>query len=216
MNQDRETIRNLVKEGYNEIADTYRSLLDKDIDSLAIFKKFISLINNQKKILDLGCGSGSVSKYFFKNEFDYLGIDLSEKQIALAKSLFQNHQKSFIVADMLSYCKLLPSNSLDGIIALFSIFHLPRELHESLFYEIKRILSNNAPILFTAFDSEWEGVENNWLKGNMPMFWSNHPFSWYLKLLNQLRFEKIDIFNRKEFFDGNEENQYFLLYRKKD
>ena len=117
---------------------------------------------------------------------------------------------------MLNHCKSFSSNSVDGVIALFSIFHLPRAMQQSLFFEIRRILSNNSPILFTAFDSDNEGSEDNWLRGNKPMYWSNYPYEWYDTLLEKLHFDKIEIFNRKVLFDGNEENQYFFLFVKHD
>lgn len=55
----------LVKDGYNEIATSYEMTIDKIIPDLAIFNKFVSLISSQKRILDLGCGSGSKVGWFF-------------------------------------------------------------------------------------------------------------------------------------------------------
>ena len=215
MSQEDKDIYKLVQDGYNEVAESFFKLKDSTFDRLEIFHEFTQLIQNSKKVLDLGCGPGSVSKYFFDHDFQYIGIDISEKQIALASSLYPNKDSQFVVTDMLTFCKEQPENSFDGIIGLFSIFHLPRTIHRQLFVEIKRILSSRAPVLFTAFDSDEEGIEENWLHGNKPMYWSNHSYKWYISLLDNLGFNQVKVFNRKVIFDGNKENQFYLLFTKK-
>lgn len=97
MGLDNENIPKLVKDGYNDIADTFKILIDEALENLEIFKKFISLIEYERKILDLGCGPASVSDFFFENNFKYTGIDLSEKQIDLARSTFPGEKNRFIV-----------------------------------------------------------------------------------------------------------------------
>ena len=69
-----------------------------------------------------------------------------------------------------------------GIVALFSIFHLPRTLHVTLFTEIRRVLLPSAPLLFTCHPSSWEGFEPDWMGAN-EMFWSNFSHKWYLQTL---------------------------------
>lgn len=213
MSERKKSLLKLIKNGYNEIALTHDNFTDKNISSLAIFLKFVSLSTEGKYILDLGCGSGSaVSEYFFEKGFSYLGIDLSEEQISLARKRFANYTNNFQVNEMLHFCQSIKENTFDGIIALFSIFHLPKEDHIILFQEIKRILKENAPILFTAFDSSDEGMEENWLGGTKQMFWSNHPYTWYESELMKIGFNKIETFSRNIKFANEDEIQYFLLF----
>ena len=205
---------NLVKNGYNEIANIYNSTTDKNITKLEIFKDFISLLGKEKRILDLGCGSGlKVGEYFFKNDFKYTGIDFSEEQINLAKKNFPYQKNCFQRAEMVQYCKQLSNDSFDGVIALFSIFHLPINKQVQLFIEIKRILTDKSPMLITVSTSDDEGIEENWLGGTSPMYWSNKLPSWYEEKLSEIGFEKVEGYTRTVFFDNKDEIQNFLLYK---
>lgn len=51
------------------------------------------------KVLDLGCGYGSISQYFHPDT-DYLGIDLNESYIAEARRQFKRENSDFIVGDI--------------------------------------------------------------------------------------------------------------------
>lgn len=205
----------LVKEGYNEIATTYESTIDKSIPNLAIFKKFVSLIKNQKRILDLGCGSGSkVSWYFFENSFDYIGVDISEEQLALAKKSFPKFADHFIEDEMLEFCKSQNDNTFDGLLALFSIFHLPLTQQLELFKELTRILTDGAPFLLSTSNSDDEGIEENWLGGTKPMYWSNKPTDWYETTLTELGYTIREREKRTSYFYDEEETIWFVLFQK--
>lgn len=51
------------------------------------------------KVLDLGCGYGSISQYFGP-DVNYLGIDLNESYIAEAQRQFKSPNSDFIVGDI--------------------------------------------------------------------------------------------------------------------
>lgn len=210
--QDEDNIR-LVKNGYNVIAIIYEHFADPTIASLEIFSKFVSLLNENRKILDLGCGSGkAISKYFLENDFNYTGVDISNEQIKLAWKNFPYFKQSFLESEMLEFCKSAEYNSFDGCIALFSIFHLPPTVQINLFKELKRILTNNSPFLFTCADTDEESYEENWLGGQKPMYWSNKPIKWYEETLLKNDYALIDKYVRKFVFANEEEIQHFLLF----
>jgi 2-polyprenyl-3-methyl-5-hydroxy-6-metoxy-1,4-benzoquinol methylase len=53
-------------------------------------KKFANIKNfNNKNILEVGCGIGTMSSYFVKKGANYTGIDLSEKSIEITKRRFK-------------------------------------------------------------------------------------------------------------------------------
>lgn len=212
-NKEIDEAKILVKEGYNAIAEIHDGFADKNISQLEIFKQFIKLVGNKKRILELGCGSGFMGDYFLTNKYFYTGIDFSESQIELAIKNLPNHKSNFKLAEMQSYCNSLPSNSADGIIALFSIFHLPKSQHLELFRDIKSILTKESPVLFTAADSESEGTEDNWIGGGKTMYWSNYPYTWYEEKLPEIGFKHINTFRREFEFANEIEIQYFLLFQ---
>lgn len=207
-------VTKMVKEGYNEIAEIYEKYADKTALELAIFKQFIDLIGSKKRVLELGCGAAcTTGRYFLSNQYQFTGIDLSEKQLALAKKFLPEHEKNFHLAEMVSYTAAQVDNSFDAVLALFSVFHLPKDKHLELFKHIKRILTKGSPVLFTAADSENEGTGDNWLGSTKTMFWANYPYSWYEKKLVELGFKHISTFRREFNFANEIEIQYFLLFQ---
>lgn len=152
--------------------------------------------------------------YFFENGFDYTGVDVSEVQLNLAKKNFSQFADNFIVDEMLRYCKAQSDNSFDGLLALFSIFHLPLKDQLELFKELKRILKDDAPFLLTTSNSDDEGTEENWLGGTKPMYWSNKPTEWYETTLTELGFTILERETRTSYFYDEEETICFIIFQK--
>ena len=48
-------------------------------------KKFIGTKIKNKKILEIGCGIGTLAHYFIKNHGEYYGIDISDKSLNIAR-----------------------------------------------------------------------------------------------------------------------------------
>src|SRR5215469_9255062 len=86
----------LIQENYNKEAARYVKMSQAQTESLfRLFSLYETQTKNlrPKKILDVGCGTGTVvpalSALGLFREAEYLGVDLSAGMIALAK---QNHE----------------------------------------------------------------------------------------------------------------------------
>ncbi len=164
--------------------------------------------------MELGFGNGKpIAENLIQNGFDYVGIDISDRQVELARSYFPKHKERFEQGEMLQFCKKADAESFGGVISMFAIFHLPRIYHLELFCEIQRILKNGAPVLFTCHNSVWEGMEENWL-GAPQMFWSNFLNRWYELTLRELGFTFVASYRKVVQFTGKDETQYFILFVK--
>jgi SAM-dependent methyltransferase len=62
------------------------------------FLKPNKIIGN-KKILDFGCGQGSAVNYFHKLGYKSYGVDISRKDLNIAKKFYKNIKKNFIQVD---------------------------------------------------------------------------------------------------------------------
>ena len=113
---------------------------------------------------------------------------------------------------MLQFCRQSDKDVFNGIIAVFSIFHLPREKHLELFKEIKRITKSGSPFLCSVADQKHEGFENNWL-GADKMWWSSFSRQWYENTFVELGFEEIAKYQEKARFNNADEINWYLLYR---
>ena len=97
------------------------------------------------RILDLGCGNGSLSNLLAKKGYEVVGVEESEQGFTIASKNFPNCH--FIQASIydLPYAKL--QNSFDVVIAVEVIEHLfyPRELARSA----KNCLKPNGRLILT-------------------------------------------------------------------
>src|SRR5579864_6140641 len=77
--------KNLVREGYDKVAKDYSE--SRDIfHNRKYLEKFSSMLQKGSSILDVGCGAGKpVDDYLVQQGFAVEGIDISPKQIELAK-----------------------------------------------------------------------------------------------------------------------------------
>jgi len=205
----KENPKNIVREGYDKIAsqyDEYREPFNNE-DEL---NEFMSLVKPGGHILDAGCGSGVVARALVDKGFQVTGIDISKKMLELAKDRVP--EATFEVADMTAL--EFEDNSFDGIVSTYAVFHIPRAKHFSLFQDFHRILKKGSALLFSigskeidATDGVWEWEEFQ----SVPMFWSYHPPTKTVELLESADFHLV--FSRDVEQAG--EKHHWILSRAK-
>jgi ubiquinone/menaquinone biosynthesis C-methylase UbiE len=196
--------RNLVKEGYNEIAWKYQAKRHV-FDHTKELKKFTALLQKSASIIDVGCGAGvPVTRFLVDSGFRVVGIDFSEKMLRLARKNVP--QAKFIRKDMTRLD--FADNSFDGLTAFYSIIHVPREKHASLFKTFNRILKPNGIMIVCMGPDEWEATENYY---GVKMFWSQYSPEKSLQLVKIAGFDVI--FDR--ILERGKEKHYWILARSK-
>ena len=204
---------NIVKEGYKKAARSYRDQKNRTQCELPIFQQFLHF-STLKRVLELGCATGfPIAKTILEYGIDYVGIDLSEVQINLARQEFSQWSEKFQIAEMLEFCRECPSSSFDGVISMFTIRHLPRIYHAELYTEIYRILQPNGYMLIDCAFEPDESFDDSWL-GETKMFWSTFSKSWTMQTLKELNFQLLNSYEHNEYFNGALEKTLFLLYQK--
>ncbi len=104
---------------YDSIADAYSvAMNDYTPDEERI--KFTKLITPGGMILDLGCAAGRDSIYYSSKGFQTVGVDLSEKLLAIARQ--KAPQLTFLQQDVRDL--RFPDTSFDGIWACAIFLHL--------------------------------------------------------------------------------------------
>ena len=176
-----------VRRGYDELAERYLAWGQgvQGDPRPRLVQSFAQRLPSNARVLDLGCGAGLPSTYQLARRFDVVGVDFSETQIRLARENVP--AATFICAD---FAKLdLPQASFDGISALYSISHIPRDEHRALFVRIASWLKPGGILLASlgAADSpDWMG---EWL--GVPMFFSSHKADMNRELLRDAGFSLI-------------------------
>ena len=217
-------IEKLVKEGYNAAAEEHseqKKLMDDDyiahsrvnLDIYNQFKAELSSIDGG--VIELGCGDSlPIGIDLLDSGFDYTGIDLSEAQIELARKNNPDYQSAFVVGEMLSEMQNQAKNSIAGVCAFFSIFHIPRTHHVSLLTSIYANLKSDGVLLITIDPTAWEDVNENWLVENNKMYWSFFSSKWYEITLQEIGFTQISMYQTKISFNNQDEIQNFYLFKK--
>ncbi|MCY3410754.1 MAG: class I SAM-dependent methyltransferase [Candidatus Heimdallarchaeota archaeon] len=200
-----------VKEGYKHAAKLYREDKDPNQADIPVFKEWLSKVNS---VIELGCASGfPIAERIIESGISYTGIDLSPEQISMAKSAYPQWAENFIEAEMLSFLSTCEDNSVDGIVSMFSIRHLPRNLHASLFSECSRVLKPDGFLLI----DHTEGIgddRDSWFNG-LPMYWSGFSLEWQKITLRDLGFVEQNCCEDVKVFLGVEEKTLFCYYQNK-
>jgi SAM-dependent methyltransferase len=118
------------------------------------------------RVLDLGCGAGLPTTRELARRFAVTGVDLSARQIALAR---QNVPAAeFIQADVTELD--LPPESLDGVAAFYSIIHVPRHQQPELLQDVASWLRPGG-LLVAALGTQAAEADFDEFLG-APMYWS--------------------------------------------
>jgi len=134
----------------------------------SMLERFAGFLPERARILELGCGPGVPSTRQLARRFQVTGIDISPEQLELARRNVP--EAAFLEADM-AELRLAPG-SFDGVVALYSILHLPREEHGPLFERIAGWLVPGGFMLVTLGAVDDPGSIEQWL--GVPMFFSSH------------------------------------------
>jgi len=136
-----------VKKFYNTFKD-HQNKLGINIRHRTIFKNLKKAgLKPDSKVLEIGCGIGTVSSLIlsFITEGKFVGVDISDESISLAKKLNAKHKNAeFVVNDMSSYTHAL---KFDFVVLPDVLEHIPLEQHANLFRVISSLTADQAVVL---------------------------------------------------------------------
>jgi SAM-dependent methyltransferase len=117
---------------------------DKPLDRalLAAFAEWVQAAGNAR-VADVGCGPGRVTAVLEDLGLDAFGVDLSPEMIALARRTHPDVR--FEVGSMLALD--IPDASLGGVLANYSIIHVPWEHRADVFAEFHRVLAPGGQLM---------------------------------------------------------------------
>lgn len=110
--------------------------------SLALFADLVRDAGGGS-VADVGCGPGYVTRHLHDLGVDAFGIDLSSEMIAIARR--DHPDLRFEVGTMTDLD--LADHSVAGVIAFWSVIHIPDEVVPTVFAEFGRVLRPGGPVL---------------------------------------------------------------------
>jgi SAM-dependent methyltransferase len=95
------------------------------------------------RVADVGCGPDRITAYLHKLGLPVFGIDLSPQMVALAR---QTHPDLRFTEGSMTALDL-PDGTLGGIVACYSIIHIPTDQLPAVFTEFHRVLAPGGQLL---------------------------------------------------------------------
>jgi SAM-dependent methyltransferase len=138
------------RRAYDTVAATYAAKLHDELDAKPFDRQrlddFATRLAGAGPVVDLGCGPGHVAAYLKARGVEAIGLDLSPGMIAEASA--RHPAIPFRQADM----RALPfaKGELAGILAFYSIIHIPPDEVPAVLHELYRVLRPGG-LLFLAF-----------------------------------------------------------------
>ena len=191
---------NIVKDNYENIAEEFSETRSKRIWPELI--RLAQEVKNGDKIMDVGCGNGRLLEAFADKKTVYLGIDQSEKLIALAQKKYPDFD--FRVGDILDLGKIAEVD-FDYVYSIAVIQHLPdQELRINALRQLKNKIKDDGKIILS--------VWNLWAsKKHKAMIRRN----WLLKLIGKNKMDFGDIlFHWKKEEDNVLKKRYYHAFTK--
>ena len=150
-------------------------------------RRLLERLEEGSAVLDVGCGAGVPIARSLVERHRVTGVDVSPEMVRLAR----RHVPSggFRCADVMS--TTFEPSSFDAVVAMYSIFHLPREAQPALFRRIHRWLRPGGYLLCTlSLQSESGYTEDDFF--GVTMYWSNFGLGEYLETLADCGFAVLE------------------------
>ncbi len=148
---------------YDVVAQDYATTFDDELDGKPadrdLLDRLAATVSGRGPVWDIGCGAaGHITRYLADRGVDAIGVDISPGSVAVAG---QRHRDlRFIAADM----RDLPvaDRSLAGIVAFYSVIHLPRQQIPVALAEFRRVLAPGGLLLMSMHSGEGEVGVDEW------------------------------------------------------
>jgi SAM-dependent methyltransferase len=145
-----------VRQAYTSVAELYIELFGTsqqvDADDLAFIRRHLA--NRPGTVLDLGCGPGHLTGYLHALGVDARGIDLVPEFIAHARASHPGVDYQLGSMERLD----VADESIDGILAWYSLIHLPPDELDGVLKEFRRVLTPTGRLVLGIFDAEEVGA----------------------------------------------------------
>ena len=161
----------IVADGYDAIGATFAAWRELIVgDPRGDWEaKLVERLQDGARVLELGCGAGTVETRRLAERFAVTGVDISPRQVERARAAIP--EAEFICAD---FTELeLPAGSFDATVSFYAFNHVPRDLLAPLLGRIHGWLVPGGRLL-TAFGvSDMESWTGEWLGAET--FFSSFP-----------------------------------------
>ncbi len=139
-----------LRSSYDRVATTYEAEFLTELDSKPFDRELLQAFAGtvDDPVADIGCGPGQAGSFVRRLDRRVVGVDMSPTMARLAAARLDHP----LAADM----RALPfrSGQLGGLLAFYSVIHVPRPELGTVLEEFHRVLRPGGRLLFSAHEGQ--------------------------------------------------------------
>lgn len=195
--------KNLIQSTYDKIADKYTAKYFDDMEDLYYLDIFLEGLPKDATILDVGCGPGQFSKYLRDEGHNITGIDISSRMLDIARKkvsgvLFKNMD----MEDM-----TFNNETFDGLLAAYSLIHIPSKDTLKVLKEFKRVLRPGGKGMVVVQEGKADQIVE--LKEGEKVFVNFFTIERLVSLITSAGLN-VEFYEKKKTADKNSLARYFI------
>ena len=190
-----------MRRGYDACAQAYHE--SRRTQAPIELRGLLDRLDDAAAVLDVGCGAGVPIAESLAKRHRVTGVDVSREMVALARRNVP--AGNFICADVTSI-SFNPA-SFAGVVAICSIFHLPRAEHPEFFRRVHRWLRPGGYLLCTLSHRSEAGYTEADFFG-ATMYWSNYGLGEYLATLAAAAFKVLETSSTASGYNGTPRKEH--------
>jgi len=191
----------IVRTGYEQLGNRYWEW-SRDNDPKYRERYVDSLLGRlapNSRVVELGSGSGVPTAQMLASRHRLTCVDIAMSQLALiAKNAPDAHRVCAAMTDV-----AFAQGIVDAVVAFYSIIHVPREQHASLFTSIASWLRPGGSFVASLAASDNPGGTEAWID-DVEMYWSSYDADTNLALITEAGLDIASDEVLKNFEDGRE------------
>lgn len=134
---------------YDQIADDFR---DQSLEAAPLvqprIERMLSYAPAGGRILDAGCGAGVYTNFIASRGYRTVGVDISERQISLARSMTSNPLIEYRQANLVEM--KMKKGEFDGMIFIMALQHILKQDRKTLLTKMGNGLKDAGRMFFVA------------------------------------------------------------------
>ncbi len=195
MGQDLNRIESLYDALAREYAEAFTGEHEKKPKDREMLLRFSQIIGDRKPVWDLGCGPGQTAKYLKDLGVEISGLDLSEKLLEQARTIYPEIR--FVKGNILNLG--FENDTVAGAVSFYLIVHFTEDQVGTAFSEVFRVLQPGGIFLLTCHVGEGTVHLDEFLGRKIDIDFMFFTADFISRCLKDAGFENIEITEREPY-----------------